>query len=113
MQKDKNKLAQNLRKNQTRAEKKLWSRIRKGQLEGIKFRRQHPLGDYILDFVSFDINLDIEVDGGQHFDSDEDENRDKWLRKKGFSVLRFWNNQVLENTDGVVKEIREEIKKLK
>jgi len=77
-------------------------------LEGIKFRRQEPIGDYIVDFVAFENRLVIEVDGGQHADEekDKDTRRDAWLRSQGFRVLRFWNNEVLQNLEGVLETIR-------
>jgi len=112
MAKDLNKVAKKLRKNQTEAEKKLWSELRREQLKGIKFRRQQPIGGYIVDFVTFELNLVIEVDGGQHHENKEDEVRDEWLEDEGFTVLRFWNNEVLDNIDGVLKEIRGKIDSL-
>jgi very-short-patch-repair endonuclease len=78
-------------------------------LEGIKFRRQEPIGDYIVDFVAFEKRLVIEVDGGQHADQkekDKDIQRDVWLGSQGFKVLRFWNNEVLQNLEGVLETIR-------
>ena len=112
MAKDLNKVAKKLRKNQTEAEKELWSELRREQLKGIKFRRQQPIGGYIVDFVTFELNLVIEVDGGQHHENKEDEVRDEWLEDEGFTVLRFWNNEVLDNIDGVLKEIRGKIDSL-
>jgi len=112
MTKDLNKVAKKLRKNQTEAEKELWSELRREQLKGIKFRRQQPIGGYIVDFVTFELNLVIEVDGGQHHENKEDEDRDEWLEDEGFTVLRFWNNEVLDNIDGVLKEIRGKIDSL-
>jgi very-short-patch-repair endonuclease len=85
--------ARELRKNPTDAERKLWAHLRLRQIGGYKFRRQHPLGPYIVDFVCIEKKLIVEVDGGQH---DEkrfyDAKRDKWLEEKGFKVIRFWNN---------------------
>jgi very-short-patch-repair endonuclease len=112
MAEDLSEVARKLRKNQTEAEKKLWSKLRREKLKGVKFRRQQPIGDYIVDFVTFEINLVIEVDGGQHQENEEDELRDEWLKQEGFSVLRFWNNDVLHNTDGVLKKIRGKIENL-
>jgi very-short-patch-repair endonuclease len=71
-------------------------------LDGHKFRRQFPLGPYIVDFVCLEAKLVIEVDGGQHNESQSDRIRDNWLAKQGFRVLRFWNNEVLQNTDSVL-----------
>jgi len=77
-------------------------------LEGIKFRRQEPFGDYIVDFVSFEKRLVIEIDGGQHAEEERDTDiqRDAWLNSQGFRVLRFWNNEVLQNLEGVLETIR-------
>lgn len=98
-----------LRKNPTEAEKKLWQCLRKEQLEGYKFRRQFFIGKYIVDFVCVDSKLVIEADGGQHNDNHHDKNRDAYLRKQGYSVLRFWNNDVLQNIEGVVETIRQHL----
>ena len=84
--------------------------LRNRQLGGLKFRRQQSLGDYIVDFISFDSKLIIEVDGGQHNELasiEKDEQRTKWLEGKGYQVIRFWNNDVLENVDGVLTKIKE------
>ena len=110
---NKKELARQLRKSETKAEKKLWSELRGKQLEGIKFRRQEPLGDYIVDFVTFESDLVIEVDGGQHLENEADEKRDDWLSDQGFTVMRFWNNQVLGNTEGVLREIRRKVEELR
>jgi len=112
MTEDLSEVAKKLRKNQTGAEKELWSELRREQLKGIKFRRQQPIGGYIVDFVTFELNLVIEVDGGQHHENKEDEVRDEWLEDEGFTVLRFWNNEVLDNIKGVLKEIRGKIDSL-
>lgn len=97
--------ARELRKNPTESELKLWAHLRLRQIGGYKFRRQHPLGPYIVDFVCIEKKLIIEVDGGQH---DEkrfyDINRYKLVKEKGFRVLRFWNNEVLRDID-IVKEV--------
>jgi len=103
-------LARNLRRKQTDAERKLWSILRGRQFENSKFRRQEPIGKYIVDFVSLERELIIELDGGQHNQQSEmekDETRTKWLERKGFRVLRFWNNDVLQNIDGVGSKILE------
>ena len=98
--------ARNLRHNMTDAEKLLWRHLRMGQFDGYKFRRQHPLGNYIADFVCLEAGLIIEVDGGQHMvRSDSDEVRTQWLNDKGFRVMRFWNNEVMNNIDGVKQAI--------
>jgi len=99
-----------LRRNQTDAEERLWMNIRDRQLNGIKFRRQQPIGNYIVDFVSFEKKLIIEIDGGQHNYSqiiNQDELRTDWLIKDGYQVIRFWNNEVLENLEGVLLKIKE------
>jgi very-short-patch-repair endonuclease len=99
--------AQQLRKKSTEAEKILWRHLRLKQIEGCKFRRQQPIEDYIVDFVSFDKRIIIEVDGGQHAtDKINDSARDAWFRANGFEVLRFWNNEIFENLDGVLEVIR-------
>mgnify|MGYP001576163222 CR=1 FL=1 len=95
-----------LRLNMTVAERKLWQQLRGKQLYGWKFRRQHPYGDYVLDFVCLDAKLVVEVDGGQHVERrQDDEARDASLRAAGFQVLRFWNNQVTHHMDAVVEAI--------
>jgi len=98
-------LAKNLRKNSTDAERLLWKYLRAKQIEGYKFRRQEPIGKYIVDFVCFEKTLIVELDGGQHT-GDKDVNRDSWLNTQGFKVLRFWNHDVLINIAGVVEMIR-------
>ena len=108
MKKNLTPAARKLRKNMTEAELKLWYYLRNRQL-GVKFRRQCPIEDYIVDFASFNVKLIIEVDGGQHADSYSDKARDKHLKMKGFKVLRFWNNDVLRNIGGVIENIRQEI----
>ncbi|MEO5574516.1 MAG: endonuclease domain-containing protein [Gammaproteobacteria bacterium] len=100
--------ARTLRSNPTDAEKLLWKHLRLRQLHGYKFRRQFPLGSYIVDFVCLEARLVIEVDGGQHIEqSMQDERRTEWLRQQGFTVLRFWNNQVLQETEAVKVVISE------
>lgn len=102
--------ARDLRKNQTDAEAKLWRHLRSKQFEGLRFRRQHPIGSYVVDFICLDKSLVIEVDGGQHDSQrDKDKARDEWLRGEGFKVFRFWNNEVLRNIQGVLEEIRKEL----
>ena len=98
--------ARALRANQTEAESRLWQRLRDRQLAGAKFRRQAPVGPYIADFICLAAKLIVEIDGGQHADNAEaDAARTAWLEDQGFRVLRFWNNDVLDNTDGVLEEI--------
>ena len=101
--------ARTLRRRSTEAEKLLWHYLRGTQLEGAKFRRQQPIGEYIVDFVSFSHKLVVEVDGGQHAQPAEqvrDGRRDAWLQERGYRVLRFWNNEVLQNVEGVIEAIR-------
>jgi very-short-patch-repair endonuclease len=100
-------IARTLRRNPTDAERRLWSRLRKRQLEGSRFRRQAPLGSYVVDFACLAARLVIEVDGGQHsWRTERDTARTSWLEANGFRVLRFWNNEVLASTDGVLETIR-------
>jgi very-short-patch-repair endonuclease len=101
-------LARSLRRNQTDAERKLWFHLRNRQLAGVKFNRQIPIGKYIADFISYENNLIIEIDGGQHNDDSQkqrDIERSKWLKMKGYKVLRFWNNDILNNLDDVLESI--------
>jgi very-short-patch-repair endonuclease len=103
--------ARALRREPTDAERALWHHLRQRQLEGLKFRRQHPLGRYILDFVCLEAALVIEIDGGQHADQrDRDRDRTAWLERRGYRVLRFWNNEVLADPAGVLEVIWQEVK---
>ena len=99
------RFAKSLRENATEAERKLWSIVRGGRLEGYKFKRQVPLEGYIVDFVCFETRLIVEADGSQHVESDRDAVRDQRLADAGFMTLRVWNNEVLANPDGVVLSI--------
>ncbi|GAB2508278.1 hypothetical protein GCM10027084_24270 [Pseudoxanthomonas sangjuensis] len=99
-----------LRSQMTDAERRLWDILRERQIRGFKFRRQQPLGNYIVDFICLEARLVLEVDGGQHGD-EADHRRDAWLRGQGFVVLRFCNHDVLSNTDGVYQTIEAELKK--
>jgi very-short-patch-repair endonuclease len=104
--------ARELRRNPTEAERLLWGQLRFWQIDGYKFRRQQPLGNYIVDFVCFEKRLIIELDGGQHSEQLKyDFERDAWLRAQGFSVLRFWNNEVLQNLCGVKETILHRLKR--
>ena len=99
--------ARDLRKTMTDAERRLWSRLRQKQLDGFRFRRQQPIGPYIVDFFCPEAALIIEVDGGQHASTEaEDEARTRWLAARGYRVMRFWNNDVLGNIEGVLLTIR-------
>ena len=98
--------ARRMRQSATDAEAELWRNLRAGRLAGYKFRRQQPLGRYIVDFVCFEQRLVIEVDGGQHLDAQiSDALRTEWLESEGFRVLRFWNDDVLLRTGLVLAEI--------
>lgn len=101
----KTSIARKLRNNSTEAEKRLWYFLRSYRKHGIKFRRQRPVGSYFPDFVCFARKLIIELDGGQHFQLKSDKIRDAWFKKEGFTVLRFWDNEVLENIEDVVEKI--------
>ncbi|HOA49616.1 MAG TPA: endonuclease domain-containing protein [Novosphingobium sp.] len=95
-----------LRRNATEAERKLWPHLSARRLRGVRFNRQFPIGQYICDFVSRETKLVIELDGGQHaFSTDYDERRSRFLEERGYKVLRFWNNEVLDNLDGVLTVI--------
>jgi very-short-patch-repair endonuclease len=99
--------AKTLRTNQTDAEQRLWYHLRGHRFMGMKFKRQKPIGNYIADFVCLEYNLIIELDGGQHAGNIEyDADRDAWLRSQGFTVLRFWNNDVMQNIESVLEAIR-------
>ncbi|MGA2089316.1 MAG: DUF559 domain-containing protein [Stellaceae bacterium] len=101
-------LARRLRQTPTEAESRLWMRLRRKQLDGFRFRRQQPMGRYIVDFFCPEARLIIEIDGGQHMDRKKaDAVRTSWLEEKGYRVIRFWNNDVLANTDGVLLRIRD------
>jgi very-short-patch-repair endonuclease len=99
-----------LRRNQTEAEKLLWARLRNKQIHGIKFFRQFSIGAYVLDFYSPTIKLAVELDGGQHAEKDAqeyDKVRSDYLRAQGIEVMRFWNNDVIQNVEGVLYKIAE------
>jgi very-short-patch-repair endonuclease len=97
--------ARALRAHMTDAERAIWQHLRGGQM-GVKFRRQAPIGRYIVDFVCFSHHVVIELDGGQHADSASDKVRDAFLAAEGFKVLRFWNNEVWQQLDGVLEVVR-------
>ena len=94
-----------LRVKATDAEQKLWQILRSRQLAGYKFRRQHPVGRFIADFACAEYKLIVEADGGQHNGNAHDEIRTQELNDKGWQVLRFWNNEILANADGVAVSI--------
>jgi len=91
----------------TDAERKLWYALRDRRFAEFKFRRQVPIGRFIVDFVCFEARLVIEVDGGQHADNLQDQYRDRWFAANNFRVLRFWNNEVLANLEGVMTVLAE------
>lgn len=102
--------ARKLRRTSTDMERKLWHRIRDKQIEAFRFRRQRPIGKYIVDFICLEAKLIVELDGGQHAESVlPDEKRTVFLESLGYHVVRFWNNEVLENMDGVLARIREHL----
>jgi very-short-patch-repair endonuclease len=96
----------------TDAERILWRQLRLRQVDGHKFRRQHPIGEYIVDFLCLEKRLAIEVDGGQHAESvTDDEGRGAWLKAQGYTILRFWSNQVITEMQAVMEVIREALLK--
>ena len=98
--------ARKLRKQPTDAENALWRLLRGRQIIGYKFRRQEPVGKYIVDFLCYRPWLVVELDGGQHREqTDCDNERTRWLESRGFKVIRFWNNQVMEETEAVEEAI--------
>jgi very-short-patch-repair endonuclease len=100
--------ARRLRRDQTEAEARLWRALRDGQLNGIGFRRQHPVAGFVVDFYAPQQKLIVELDGGQHDEPEQrvfDEKRTQILQQQGHRVIRFWNNEVFENLDGVLEEI--------
>jgi very-short-patch-repair endonuclease len=99
--------ARELRRCSTESEKKLWLMLRNRQIDGVKFRRQVPIGPYIADFAAIEALLIVEVDGGQHASREPaDRRRTAWLQRRGFRVARFWNNDVLGNPEGVIESIQ-------
>jgi very-short-patch-repair endonuclease len=100
--------ARALRRTPTDAEARLWARLRRKQLDGVRFRRQHPLGPYVVDCFCAEAKLIIEVDGGQH--AQDTDTRTRWLEGRGYRVVRFWNNDVLANTEGMLLVILEALR---
>ncbi|MDW7712632.1 MAG: endonuclease domain-containing protein [Deferrisomatales bacterium] len=106
--------ARGLRRDATDAERRLWRSLRQKALDGFRFRRQHPVGRFILDFYCHEAKLAIELDGGGHAEESEasrDVRRAAALEEAGVQVLRFWNNEVLGNTEGVLEEIRRHLRR--
>ncbi|SRR5260370_15972437 len=101
--------ARELRENSTDAEHRRWSALRDRRLRGYRFRRQHPIGEFIVDFACTRHSLVVEADGDQHAENEADRRRTAWLEAEGWRVLRFWNNDALANTDGVVETILREL----
>ena len=100
--------ARKLRKKLTDVENKLWSQLRGRQLSGVKFRRQHPIGPFIVDFCCVERGLVVELDGSQHAERNAaDERRTRLIERSGYRVLRFWDNEVLINLYGVLERISE------
>jgi very-short-patch-repair endonuclease len=97
--------ARAMRREPTLAEQRLWGLLRGGRLDGLKFRRQVPLGDFIADFACFYPKVIVECDGGQHADSAYDAARDAWFRAQGFRVLRYWNNEVVDHPNETAEAI--------
>ncbi len=96
--------ARHLRKNMTDAERKIWHSIKGKKIKNHRFRRQHPIGPYIVDFVCLENRIVIEIDGGQHaWQKETDEKRTKWLESEGYRVIRFWNNQIMNEFNGVIQ----------
>jgi len=99
-----------LRVNSTDAERRLWAALRNRRLQGYKFRRQHPIGRFVVDFACTRHRLIVEADGGQHAENEADERRTAWLESQGWRVIRFWNPDILRNPEGVVTMILQALK---
>jgi very-short-patch-repair endonuclease len=105
-------ISRTLRHNQTPAEARLWSMLRSHRLNDIHFRRQHIIGNYIVDFCAPHLKLIIELDGSQHLDQqDYDASRTAYLESKGYRILRFWNNEVIQNIECVLDVILDTIER--
>jgi very-short-patch-repair endonuclease len=103
--------ARQLRRDATDAERRLWSKLRLGQMDGFKFRRQAPIGRYIADFACYAPRPIVEIDGSQHAeDAAYDSKRTAWFESQGFAVIRFWNNGVLGHTDMVFESVRQTLR---
>jgi very-short-patch-repair endonuclease len=103
-----NERARALRMDMSDAEWKLWQQLRRGQIEGYRFRRQHPIGPYVADFACLEKRLIIEVDGGQHAEPEQiahDARRTAWLESRGYRVIRCWTNELAGNMSGVLELI--------
>ena len=109
---NKTALAKILRKNSTIQERRLWNLLRNRQFNNLKFKRQQPIGEYIVDFVCKEEKIIIEIDGGQHNTIENnqlDKERTDFLQSLGYKVIRFWNNEIYENIDGIWERLHEEI----
>ena len=105
--------AKQLRRELTTEERRLWYLLRSRRFENYKFRRQHPVGNYILDFACCEARLAVELDGGQHDENQEyDHQRTLWLNQKGWHVIRFWNNELWNNEEAVLEKILETLQML-
>ncbi len=108
-------LARNLRRNSTIQERRLWNLLKNRQFYNLKFKRQQPIGNYIVDFICVEAKLIVEIDGGQH-NSDEnivlDQIRTEYLNSLGYKVVRFWNQDIYRNIDGVLERLYEEVSPL-
>jgi very-short-patch-repair endonuclease len=101
--------AKSMRRDSTKAENMLWQALRGRRMEGHKFKRQVPLGPYIVDFVCFESKLVVEADGWQHGAAPEDTVRDRYFEAQGYTVLRLWNEEIVRDTEGVIMRIRREL----
>jgi very-short-patch-repair endonuclease len=99
------KRARHLRQAQTTAEKLFWHGVKAKRFESYKFRRQFPIGDYFVDFACVSAKLVVEIDGGQHCDSVADVKRTEYIERKGYKVIRFWNDEILRNIEGVLTSL--------
>jgi very-short-patch-repair endonuclease len=100
--------AKAMRSNPTEAEGRLWYHLRAHRFMGLKFKRQKPVGPFIADFVCLELKLIVEADGGQH-GSEADAKRDAWFKGQGFTLLRFWNNEILGQTEAVLERIQQTV----
>jgi 2-isopropylmalate synthase len=105
----KRNVARALRRNATDAERIMWRLLRDRRLDGVKFRRQVPIGPFVADFASIELRLVLEIDGGQHAESRSDAARDRYLRANGWRVLRYWNNDVMKSREGVWESIQQAV----
>lgn len=110
---NKREFARSLRREMTDAERHLWRALRQRSIDGFKFRRQHVIGEFVVDFVCLERMLVLEIDGGQHAEAVQyDESRSASIKRDGFRVLRFWNNEILENLEGVLEVISQALREM-